>query len=1560
MFVSEELDKHLKTSATIQTESVVFAEWNLNDVDNIERLGNYRYRSDNEDSQFSTLPSTYDPIDSGGYYTGATQADITIPYGFNDQDQPTLFTTKNEKMQLLYSLEECVKHQRPRSGINKLLYLGPSANQYVDIGNQGNSIQEKINIAKRPRYYMSSRKDPFKYWTSFRTEILDGEQQEFGISKKSLNDSYYIDDAVPFVVYKENISTNKIIIKMQTNVGTQDLGPFRYNNRSVEDPLFGKANQTTPERWEIQVLKGDDWTVAMSFDQNSETINGEQIIGADGYVEISYGLDLPFEYKDVYVYAGELSDESLLPERAPEGYTFLIKENQEDLGMLKIYENEEWKEITPEYGWSLSNQQVDTRTKKVTKLSDPEYFMDNSGKAMFREFEVIRGIRIAVETMNKPECTFDLIEFSPRIFADISDKVSAISISKIMSDLGNGSVPVGSILASTGSLQLFDNDSSFNENNPFNEELLTGSIISKCLDTKTKFSFYHVTKNVNGYDYFIPIKKMYTEEIPKVGNSTGTVDITLRDLFFFLEYSKAPEILITDVSISYAVTLILDSIGFSNYVFKRIEGVPEIIIPFFFVNPDQNVAQILQELAIASQTAMFFDEYNNLVIMSKEYLLPENLERQTDSFLYGQVEGENLPNIINLSSQEKKVFNEGKIDYTSRYIQREVSKYGQINYSERSKTYGYKPSLLWEIGARKNLRTRNDPEQDSQGFALSAVPLRSTLSSEVPYVLNNTLTNNVIDLGEGIDKNLGSHQGYLYANGEIIQYDAVEYAIVGQIDDNETGNLRWIKNNQDYQRYFSKLPFNGKMYQTGNIRIYAEPEYESYGGLTRMKSGDVKKHGRGQFGTPVTDHPAGLDPYWSDNANVKGCLQKSSEFLFNTNEFIDYPKTFATRAGKTSTSVPGLSFFDSDQLSISSTRNGVIKNFRSNKYYSEKEINSFSTERVGTLQSSALVFQGPETPLGMKPSDFVSYITKELSEPYTHFGTRMRIIGKIESTNQKSATPYGAFPVYQTMDLNIDNPEKNIKILGGAGGIGFNLNKETNNGYFFEIVSLTQDNIEQYTNTEKPKVTSYTIKDVPAASCVNNIVTVEVTTKIDFVVGQKIIISGLVDSLNDLDTRTPLNGEYSVTAVNEDGKRFQYTIAGNPIANRTSRTGGVARISGTGKTSVANMFFYKVVADENGNAIPVKLWSGTGKIIPDDGKFTGQYRFSGEENSTVFDLSAEYIKKGSAKVFYLYLNGSQVATVTDENPLVDYNNMGLFVRGSSRCMFENIYAIGANLGQNSTVPIAEPMSNVWGDVEIGASEALRKYAMSGIIQKTYLSGISSQAPPSHRLYFDEFGTILREALYVNIKYDRAFPALYARVSKTFNKIKGYVISGFYAGSYGADFLIFNSTDAPLKLDDTSGNFLRIEGIAFTQNTTNTLTFDDYYKNIANFADPFISADGTLVDPNITKEEYNRIINSRVKYGVNEFNITSQYIQTSDAAEDIFGWTINKVSKPKTLVGLNTFATQNLQLGDIVQINYKNNEGIDVISDENKRFVIYNMEYSKSAEEENSTMFLVEV
>jgi len=1506
MFVNSALKTHLESSSTVQLKSLTLAEWNMNMPDNIQKIGNYRYRPTGTDSKFKTIPNTFDAADVAGYYTGATDADVTIDGGYDDQDQPQTFTSKKEKMNMIYSLEDCLKPFRPRSGVNKMLYF---TNKYL--------ANSSSSMSQRPRYYMPSRYDQFKYWTSYRTESTTTAgvttTTERGIASNKNGTQFYIDDAAPFVVYKEDVPANRIIVKMQTNVGDINLGPFTSSSGTFQDPLYGESKKTTPSNWKIEYLQGNNWVTAKSFTSTSLRENGNPIIGTDGYVELQYGLILDQAYMSRFIYQETLSSSTQLPAKSFDGYAYLIIANAGERGIFHIWNSKTniYDQVIPQYGWKLAEETINNESSFIKDLTSPISFTNEVDKQkVYREFQNIRGIRVVVDTMNKFDSTFDLIEMSPRLVVDVSDKVISFKINKSLSDLGSTSLPVQQILASTGEISLFDDDQAFNENN-------TASIVYKYIRKNIKFSFYETVVNVSGYDYFVPIKTLYSEGFPQADVNAATISVTLRDLYFLFESMPAPRLLVTEASLSYAITLLLDYIGFTNYTFLRVAGESDPVIPYFFIAPDQNVAEVLNQLAVSTQSSMFFDEYNNFVVMSKDYLMPSLTQRptdftisgsnnQTDSGVIENASSGVLPNIISIASEDKKIFNAGKINYTTRYIQRSYGSIRQASLVDQDKTWIYKPALLWEVSGTENTKTINEIASTQGGYVLGAMPINSDIPANVPTVAKNQLVDNIIDLGENVYW-LTRYSGYFYSNGEIIKYDAAEFSLTialwydkksdGTPDYTkqyfvEPGNLApsavkadlnaqikagtitqtqadktvdewkathiqgsnnvWISSNQEYQKYFSALPFNGKIYPTGRIRVYTVPYYETIGGITKMKNGAVLEHGRAQFGTTISKHTAGIDTYWSNNDNVRGC-EMQSQYLFTTDPTVSVPASVAGAAGINNT------------LAKQTTRNGIIRNFMALSGKTETEVNAFASTRTGTIQSSALVMNGPAFKTTETPINFISYVYKPLDNAYKHFGTRMRVIGKIENNETRGQTPTGSTSYYQVTGSLTD---QSVNIGGGSGGLGVLLNPETNNGYYFEIAALTESNIESYIKT-------------------------------------------------------------------------------NP--------------DGTDNTIVHNVLFYKIKKEtSSSNAIPVKLWGGLAKITVDDGSFTGQYRMTTEENPTVYDLSVEYKEIGNTRRFYLYVNNNLVKIVDDTDPLPVYNNMALFTRGSSRVMFENVYALSENYAQNTVFTISDTVAQAFGDNLIDVNESFRKYAMSGVVQATYLSGISAQEPPKYNMYFEEFGSIMRECAYFDVKYDRAYPALYAQLSPTFNRIKGYTTSGFYADSYGAEFMIFNATDKALVLDDTSGNYLRIQGITFTQNTTHELTVDEYFSKRSTQSDPELQGDIVLTSPYVEKEKYNLIKQSRMIYGNNEFSIDAPYIQTDDSANNLMSWITNKLMVPKRSVGVNIFAIPTLQLGDIVNIDYKNNDNINVTGNSVTRFVIYNIEYSRNSNGPSMSIYLSEV
>jgi hypothetical protein len=265
---------------------------------------------------------------------------------------------------------------------------------------------------------------------------------------------------------------------------------------------------------------------------------------------------------------------------------------------------------------------------------------------------------------------------------------------------------------------------------------------------------------------------------------------------------------------------------------------------------------------------MFFDEDNNLILMSRNYVMPTAAERATDLTLYGTkdftqngiLKNDNvnaiLSNIISLDAEEDQVYNGGKITYTIRYIQKSYSTLQEAGMLNKGQAYKYKPVLLWEVSGTESLRPTNDEVGNQSAYSLSALALNSELTGALPTVVSGVITRNVMDFGQSIYW-LTRYKGYLYANGEIIKYDAVEHSVSG------IGDV-WIEDIKDYQKYFANLPFNGKIFPTGRVRIYAEPKYNSTTGA--VVDGIVAKHGRGQFGTTRVYHGV-LDENneWLDN-----------------------------------------------------------------------------------------------------------------------------------------------------------------------------------------------------------------------------------------------------------------------------------------------------------------------------------------------------------------------------------------------------------------------------------------------------------------------------------------------------------------------------------------------------------------------------------------------------------------------------------------------------------------------------------------------------------------------
>jgi hypothetical protein len=745
------------------------------------------------------------------------------------------------------------------------------------------------------------------------------------------------------------------------------------------------------------------------------------------------------------------------------------------------------------------------------------------------------------------------------------------------------------------------------------------------------------------------------------------------------------------------------------------------------------------------------------------------------------------------------------------------------------------------------------------------------------YVANSAkafvIRNNIIDLGEGVYW-VSRYKSHFYANGEIIKYDAVEYSISGM------GN-RWVSSYNEYQNYFAQVPFGGKMFPTGRVRIYTELFYGSDGlidddrpytdtdGAT-VSSGAVAKHGRGQFGTQIAEHSAGIPDHWRNDAYVKS-INMDSKLLYSGGTL---PATKLGKAGKVILS-------DNSDFGTRSRRNGIVKNILSTEYFTEAQLAKFKTASPGSVQSSALVFDGPNFAGSMANNiaDYVSYVYKPFNNNYKHFGTRMRIIGESAPDKDLPQSPVGS--MFLTYGQPTGSGYKTTAVGGAAGGIAIGVDPTSNVGYYFELAALTSTLYEKVDKTSK-------FEPQP----INNV--------------------------------------------------FFYKVKRNATAGSTDAT----------------------------KAVPELLWSAPALVVVDDGMFTGQSKQTTEKTPTVYDLSVEYSESTNGTLtFYLYINNILVETVVDSDPVPLYNNLALFVRGTSKVMFENVYAIeptysmiakAASVGKEPSNTTRIPVNPVFGTKNITNSDATRKYAISGAVQSTFLEGIGPTGDPKYKMYYEEFGTIMREVSYFNVRYDKAYPALYARMLPSLSNNRSYVVSGFTANSYGAEFLVFNASDFILNLDSSAGNWLRIQGITFTQESKHELTVDEFYNKRADYANTDFSSLSLTDTPVEYRNAYTDIKNSRITYGRKDFTLEAPYIQSQQAAEDLMSWIVSKNMRPRNAIGIDLFGMPILQLGDIVEIDYTDGDDNNVVSATNSRYVVYSMQYNRSGEGPSHTVYLSEV
>lgn len=1034
MFNDADLIEHLDNESSISVEAGCFLEINQNDPTNIDTIGCFKWGT--------SIPASFNrwPADSSLYIR---ESSLTSDMLLGTVEDDTIYFGGNIPKNKYFNLADCLTEFRPRSGIMKAVQPFTSGQAYVD----------DFLTVRRPRYYIPTVNDQFKYWTSWNTAISSVE------NRVGLSDANgLIRNAAPFVVYTEAVATNMITVKMQTSNGERRRIPFR----DVPDPLADITKSTFPRRWSIEYLNlQGTWTTAMHFGNYDPSI-----LGTDGTIDIVYMIDNPYPTifnNGEFVLKGYLATIAHLPYRGRRGEAFVIGRDADTMGKIVVWDGAEWLgaediENAPDvtYNWKIFDYTMNPEEYAVREFINVPYYRastDNSD-IQYSEFVAIMGLRIVVDEMVAAFRSFDLIEMSPRLFCNMSKYVISYSIEKSLSS--DSTLPIGDMAVSNGSITLTNMDLLLNKElkfDPFDENGREGSLLSGKIRKNSKFRFYEIVRGVPSgteqvlYDKFIPVKTLYATEKPETISGVEDVEIELRDLTFYFEEKRCPNIVLKECSLTKAVATILDFIGFSNYIFHLGskesyfgETSPfEIIIPYFFTNETQSVASTLEQLSIATQCAMFFDENNNFVVMPREHFNREPSYIFRGGSSNPEIQGLRA-NIESLDDYSVDLICDAEIKFTARDLARTGSMRmdnptASVVEGEEGNKLVYKVNQLWDAGQLSN-------------EVLACGVLRTSLTEQIPVydpTVTDRVRNNSLDIGYWAQW-FESFNGLIHMNGEIIRYDAKEYNIGGQnVWVNSREHLEELKGRSSFtiNQPGTNTSMKQRVYATGRLRIYTEIFIDDNGVVS------IGTHGRGMYGTTPVFHSA--EPTeWLINPTLFH-RDTAIDTVFGAYSTESYRLGPTTKSPEYTNDVVATNYiFNSTHSKNSPVALNPIK-------ISPTDLSSYDLDRR-IMRSSALTLGGPSN----APATHVYKKIKSLpGNGYTLFGCRMGIIGNESVTDTEHDKGYeqSAHGGMVLGEYTLDGGEERHTIVGAGGGLLFNTSRlgssaPSNDGYYFELQAL--------------------------------------------------------------------------------------------------------------------------------------------------------------------------------------------------------------------------------------------------------------------------------------------------------------------------------------------------------------------------------------------------------------------------------------------------------------------------------------------------------------------------
>lgn len=428
---------------------------------------------------------------------------------------------------------------------------------------------------------------------------------------------------------------------------------------------------------------------------------------------------------------------------------------------------------------------VSTRpaTLVETNVSGIELRVSAMGPGIRRDGKVMsykqRGNQDTWVATTGAKSSLNVISMAAHFEADLTSRLITVSDTFDMSEKSQ-LYPIGTITTNTASLSLANEDGVFNPEN-------TSSPYYRLIEPNAEFNLEYIY-TIAGVKHSVQQFKMYASSWM---SNEGTTTVDLEDYSKYLKEIKPRPFMVENKTSTEIVWRVLDSVGFVDYDIQEDDVVENTIIPVFWTDGEETVWEALDELAKATQTAIYFDSRGRVQVRTRQAAFRDSAS--VDWNLLGVKSGNSLPDIISWSPSNE--YEANKIDVTYKTTKWKVNSLGKPAMSK-----------VWEPDA------------------------------ETLVVRSNQLVRSIDDASTHIfldqkDAKVWPFKSKVQIDGELIQYEGKQFVYYtyteGTAGDGTptysapVKNMVDVESSDDYEKYDRKTPkqHRHRNYYTGGLRI---------------------------------------------------------------------------------------------------------------------------------------------------------------------------------------------------------------------------------------------------------------------------------------------------------------------------------------------------------------------------------------------------------------------------------------------------------------------------------------------------------------------------------------------------------------------------------------------------------------------------------------------------------------------------------------------------------------------------------------------------------------------